>query len=124
MAKITGVCAVMIYANDPEKLSRWYASNLGIENHLEDDGCYYGDIEDTASGATTHFGIYPAKAKLSAENHAVMVNYRVDNIDEFLGQIQKNGVKVEETVDQEYGRFAYILDPEGNRIEIFSEPEA
>lgn len=124
MTMIKGVGAVMIYANDPETLSRWYASNLGIENHLEDDGCYYGDIKDTDAGTEIHFGIYPAKTKLSAENHAIMVNYRVDDFDGFLGQIQKKGVKIEETLNEEYGRFAYILDPEGNRIEIFAEPEA
>lgn len=124
MAKITGICAVMIYANDPESLSRWYGSHLGIETKLEQDGCYYGDIEDTVANTTIHFGIYPARAKLSAENHALMLNYRVDNFDEFLEQIQSKGVKIEETEDQSYGRFAYIHDPEGNKIEIFAEPAA
>lgn len=123
MARVTGIGALMIHADDPAALSRWYASRLGIESALDpEDGCYYGDIEDTGSGKAIHFGIYPASERLGGRGRALMVNYRVDDFDGFLDGLKGQGVEVERVVDDAMGRFAYVRDPEGNPIEIWAEP--
>jgi predicted enzyme related to lactoylglutathione lyase len=51
-----------------------------------------------------------------------MVNYRVANLDRMLEQLRQNGVKVEKVEDLDYGRFAWVTDPEGNRVELW-EPK-
>ena len=51
-----------------------------------------------------------------------MINYRVANLDRMLEQFRRNGVKIEKVEDSNYGRFAWIEDPEGNRIELW-EPK-
>ena len=122
MNKIKGIGAVMIYGNQPAELSKWYLVNLGIETSLnEEDGFYYGDVKDEATGYTVHFGIYATEKRLSDEHHALMINYRTDNLDEFLAKLKAADIGIEKTLDTDYGRFAYIRDPEGNPIELYQE---
>lgn len=122
MNKIKGIGAVMIYANQPAELAEWYLANLGIETSLnEEDGFYYGDVKDEAAGYTVHFGIFAAEKRLSDEHHALMINYRTDDLDGFLAELKSAGITVEKTLDTDYGRFAYIRDPEGNPIELYQE---
>lgn len=53
-----------------------------------------------------------------------MINYRVENLDQLLDQLRSAGVEVDDRVEEyEYGRFAWIMDPEGNRIELWEPPE-
>lgn len=124
MAKVTGVAALMIYADDPAALSRWYASRLGIESKLNpEDGNYYGEIKDTDLGKDIHFGIYGAPERLGPRGRALMVNYRVDDFDGFVDGLKAQGVEIERVEeDAAMGRFAYVRDPEGNPIEIWAEP--
>ena len=124
MAKVTGVAALMIYADDPAALSRWYASRLGIESKLNpEDGNYYGEIRDTDLGKDIHFGIYSAPERLGLRGRALMVNYRVDDFDGFVDGLKAQGVEIERVEeDAAMGRFAYVRDLEGNPIEIWAEP--
>ncbi len=62
---------------------------------------------------TTYFG---------QSSSSLMINYRVANLDRMLEQLRKSGVKIEKVEDYAYGRFAWIMDPEGNRIELW-EPK-
>jgi len=56
---------------------------------------------------------------LPAERHAVEINYRVADIERFLAQLTAAGIAVEKREDYDYGRFAWIRDPENNRIELY-----
>lgn len=121
MGKVSGIDAVMIYARDPAALSSWYATSLGIETRFEDaDGNYYGDVVDTANGRVVHFGIYPRQSADDATRGSLMVNYRVDDLDHLLGELRSQGVSIKRVVDESQGRFAYLDDPEGNPIELWT----
>jgi predicted enzyme related to lactoylglutathione lyase len=123
MAKIRNVGAIMIYAQEPARLSEWYKRHLGLETtYNESDGNYYGDIEDPANGITVHFGIYRAQRPLALKHHALMINYRIENFDELLQELAHNGVHIEHVLQSEFGKFAYISDPEGNPIELWEAP--
>lgn len=112
----------MIYANQPETLARWYDEHLGIEtSYVEKDDFYNGDIKDEATGDTIHFGIFQAEQKLFGKHHAIMINYQTDDLDKMLEQLKADGVTIEKTQNEDYGRFAYIRDPEGNPIELYEE---
>lgn len=128
MAKITNIGAVMIYANDPEMLARWYATHLGLGiAYNQSNKRYFGEVGERRgenAAPVIQFGIYPAESKLAAEHHAIMVNYEVDDFDGFLAQLRSKGVEVEEVVDEGWARFAYVTDPEGNRIEFWAEAKA
>jgi catechol 2,3-dioxygenase-like lactoylglutathione lyase family enzyme len=120
MANIVGVGAIMIYARDPAALSGWYERHLGIHTELDaSDGCYYGEIRHAPSGTFAHFGIYP-EGSTPRRPGALMVNYQVDDLDRFTERLRRDGVTIERTLDEPYGRFAYLDDPEGNPIELWA----
>lgn len=114
----------MIYANDPEKLAQWYDKHLGIEtSYYEKDGFYQGDVGDETANNVVHFGIFQAEQKLSENHHAIMINYQTDDLDKLVEQLKADGIEIEKTLNEYYGRFAYIRDPEGNAVELYEEAE-
>jgi len=125
MAKIVGIGAVMIHANDPAALAKWYSDRLGIQTeYSEEDGCYYGELDDAATGRFTPFGIYPAQGVLAPNSRSVMVNYRVDDLDHYVQELKLRDVVVDRVLVYEYGKFGYITDPEGNPIELWEDVDS
>jgi len=120
MARITGVNALVLYANDPAALAGWYEKWLGITTiENVDDGNWYGEIDDYHTGLTFQFAIFRAREPLPAGARAVMITYRVDDYDIFVGGLERAGIAVEREL-ADYGRFARLRDPEGNPIELFA----
>lgn len=123
MPQITGIGAIMIYAADPSALSRWYAEFLGLSTTRDpNDGNYYGDVVDRDVDKTIHIGIYPAERPLAQGARAVMINFRIDDLAALVERLMARGVAIESTVSDVHGRFVYIRDPEGNPLELWSEP--
>src|SRR2546430_7248437 len=72
----------------------------------------------------TVWSLFPADTDyFGPARPAFMVNYRVSNLDRMLAQLRQKGVSVEKIEDYDYGRFAWITDPEGNRLELW-EPKS
>ena len=121
MAKAVGFGGVFLKAKDPKAMSAWYAKHLGVP------GGEGGTLmfEGPESTGVTVFSHFPLDTKYFGEGaQAAMVNFRVDNLDELLKQLRADGVRVDEKVeDYGYGRFGWIWDLEGNRVELW-EPAA
>jgi catechol 2,3-dioxygenase-like lactoylglutathione lyase family enzyme len=120
MARIVGVNAIILYANDPAALAEWYARRLGLvtmEN--ADDGSFYGEIDDYQTGLTFQFAIVRAPQLLPAAGRGLMVTYRVDDLDAFVRQLEAEGLQIERLA-LDYGRFARLRDPEGNPVELWA----
>jgi catechol 2,3-dioxygenase-like lactoylglutathione lyase family enzyme len=124
-AKVTGVGGVFIYANDAKALSDWYADRLGIATvyqESEDNYCAFfaaRDLDEPETEVITVFAIFQSRHALGTERHEFRVNYRVSDRDGMLAQLREKDVKIERVEDSPYGRFAWIRDPEGNRIELY-----
>jgi len=125
MAKITGIGGVFIKSkNDSKALANWYAKHLGLQ--LESFG---GAIlrwpEDKAEdkGLTVwHLAASDSKW-FSPSESSFMINYRVDDLPGMIEQFKKDGIEIVQGPDQhENGKFAWILDPEGNKVELW-EPK-
>jgi predicted enzyme related to lactoylglutathione lyase len=117
MAKAVGLGGVFLKVRDPGVLAAWYATHLGIKQ--ADGGSLAFDRPESAGMTvfahfpqdTTYFGEGPQQA---------MVNFRVDKLDDLLGQLATAGVRIDpRREDYSYGRFAWIWDPEGNRVELW-----
>ena len=126
MTKVNGIGGVFLYSNEPKKLAEWYTHHLGIEflhNEAETNywmEFYYRDDNDPSKGASTVYAIMAAKKPLGSERGECMINYRVDNLEAFIEELEAKGVNVEPVEDDgENGWFAWITDPEGNRIELY-----
>jgi len=121
MEKITGIGGVFLRARDAASLRAWYAAHLGVE--LDER---YGGAQLAApvDGSVT-WALFPRETEyLGPASQAVMVNYRVADLDAMLAQLRAAGADVDETTDQnEDGRFGWAADPEGNRFELW-QPRA
>jgi predicted enzyme related to lactoylglutathione lyase len=122
MAKAVGVGGIFLKAQDPAALSAWYASHLGIPT--QDGGVLAFDgPESTGMTILSHF---PKDSDYFGDpGQQCMVNFRVDDMDALLAQLAAAGVRIDpKREDHEYGRFAWIWDIEGNRIELWQPPKA
>jgi predicted enzyme related to lactoylglutathione lyase len=122
---IDGIGGVFIYANDAKALSNWYAHHFGLRLETYEDGKVYGTefkyrrLGDSSQIDSTVFSISQSKVTLAAERRECVINYRVRDLPAFLDQLRADGIEIEKTEDFDYGRFAWIKDPEGNRIELY-----
>ena len=120
MEKVTGIGGVFFKVRDVEKMSAWYREHLGIP--IEDGHADFLWRDTDGSGPTgrTVWSLFPADTDYFGPTRpGFMINYRVASMDRMLEQLRKSGVKIEKAEDYDYGRFAWITDPEGNRIELW-----
>ena len=122
MAKITGIGGVFFKsAGKGSDLSDWYAKNLGLQ--LESwGGAILRWPEDTAEdGGLTVWSTANSDTKwFSPSDASFMINYRVDDLDELLEQLRQNGVEIVSGPESaENGKFAWIMDPDGNKLELW-----
>jgi predicted enzyme related to lactoylglutathione lyase len=114
---VEGIGGVFFRSREPERLAAWYREQLGIE--LATD--FVGAVFTAAAGDQTVWSIFPADTTYF--EGALMVNYRVRDLDAMLGQLRAAGVEVsEQAQDSEFGRFGWATDPDGNRLELW-EPK-
>jgi len=122
MAKVTGVGGIFFKSRgDSAALAAWYRKHLGMP--LEDFG---GAIlkwpEDRAEdGGLTVWHVAASDSQwFSPSNASFMVNYRVDHLDEMLAQLRAGGVEIVGGPEShENGKFAWIMDPDGNKVELW-----
>jgi len=121
MAKAIGLGGIFFKSRDPAALGAWYAEHLGL--HLEDWGGVRFD-EDAARPGFTLWAPFAADTDyFGPGTQPYMINFRVDDLDALLAQLRAAGVTVDERTDiSELGRFGWILDPEGTRIELWQPP--
>jgi len=122
---VDGIGGVFLYANDAKALSDWYSTHLGIKLETYTPDKVYGTefryrrLADSSKVDSTVWSISTSKVPLPAERKECVINYRVRDLAAFLDQLRVDGVPIERTEEFEYGKFAWIMDPEGNRIELF-----
>jgi predicted enzyme related to lactoylglutathione lyase len=122
--KVTGIGGVFFKARDPERMSAWYRDQLGIcaeDGHAD---FVWREHDRPDEIGLTVWSVFPADTDyFGPARPAFMINYRVANLERMLAQLRRNGVTVEKVEEYDYGRFAWITDPEGNRIELW-EPKS
>jgi predicted enzyme related to lactoylglutathione lyase len=123
MKRVTGIGGVFFTAKDPKALGAWYKTHLGIDVH-EDYGYASFDWTDTeGKKATTVWSVAAEGANNLAPGKSFMVNYRVDDLAALLQALRDEGCEVLEKVDDsDYGKFGWVIDPEGNKIELWQPP--
>lgn len=123
MAHVTGIGGVFFKARNPEALARWYHDNLGLDvQEWGGAALRWGTPENP--GGTTAWSLFAADTSHFAPSAApFMVNYRVDHLAALLEGLRANGCDiVGGPEDSEYGKFAWVMDPEGNKVELWEPP--
>ena len=126
MERATGIGRIFFKANDPDGLQKWYKNHLGPKP--DPDGCVvfrWRERNEAACKASTVWAPFPADTKYFGNgSQTAMVNYRVKNLDAMLAQLRNTNAVVDDKIEEsEYGRSAWVTDPEGNRIEIWQPPD-
>jgi D-3-phosphoglycerate dehydrogenase / 2-oxoglutarate reductase len=123
MKKVTGIGGVFFKSDDPEKLKEWYGKNLGFEITSYGSSFLWRSLESEEGQAQARTEWSPFKADTNyfePSKHDYMINYRVENLDDLLAELKEAGVEVLGGPEKyEYGSFAWIMDPEGRKIELW-----
>ena len=123
MERVTGIGGVFFKARDPKKMAAWYRDHLGIQSKGGYADFAWREKDNPDRTGRTVWALFPTNTSYFGSSAApMMINYRVANLERMLEQLRGAGVTVEKVKDEDYGRFAWITDPEGNRIELW-EPK-
>ena len=121
--QVTGIGGVFFKVKDPKAMAAWYRTNLGIQSKGGYTDFTWRDKDHPEEVGHTAWRIFPTNTTYFGQSSSsLMINYRVANLDRMLEQLRRSGVKIEKVEDYDYGRWAWITDPEGNRIELW-EPK-
>ena len=125
MAKVLGIGGIFFRSQDPERLNAWYGQHLGLRQDQAGPVCFqwrHADSPDRTG--MTVWSLFPKETGyFGPTNPAFMINYVVDDLDGMLADLRAAGAQVDDRrEDSEYGRFGWVTDPEGNRIELWQPP--
>jgi catechol 2,3-dioxygenase-like lactoylglutathione lyase family enzyme len=118
MAKVTGLGGIFYKVADPDSTRAWYQDNLGIGGEW---GAMFPFKNDDPEGFAL---LSPFKAEAdyfapSAERF--MINLRVDDLDGVIVDLEAKGIEILGRQDEDYGRFAWLLDPDGVKVELWQQ---
>jgi len=123
MTRVTGIGGIFLKAKDPAMLREWYRSHLGIDVQAWGGTSFpWVDRAGEPTAGTTTWMIGDGSS--FAPSHApFMVNYRVADLHALLAALRSEECNVlEKTEESEYGKFGWVMDPEGNKVELWEPP--
>jgi predicted enzyme related to lactoylglutathione lyase len=123
MKRVTGLGGVFFKCEDPQKIKSWYEKHLGMTMDAYGHSFQWKELdkpESTAPAITAWSPFKADTAHFQPSQKSFMFNYRVENIVELLKVLKEEGVQiVGEMQEYPYGKFGWIMDPEGNKIELW-----
>ena len=125
MKRVTGIGGIFFNSTDPVALGAWYKKHLGID--VQDWGgtaFTWTDSQGKPTAGTTIWSVGDAKSNSFAPGKApFMINYRVADLHALVKVLKTEGCKVLDKIDEsEYGKFAWVIDPDGNKVELWEPP--
>ena len=124
MKKVTGIGGIFFKCKDPNKMKEWYKTHLGLNTNEYGATFEWKESSDsTKEGSTTWTPFKESTKYFEPSAKDFMINYRVDNLEALVEELKKEGVTVVDNIETyDYGKFVHIMDPEGNKVELW-EPK-
>lgn len=125
MRRVTGIGGIFFQAKDPVGLREWYRKHLGVDVQAWGGAAFvWSDAAGNAIKGTTIWSIGPADGEQFAPSSApFIINYRVDDLAALVQALRAEGCHVfDKSEDSEYGKFAWVIDPEGHKVELWQPP--
>jgi predicted enzyme related to lactoylglutathione lyase len=125
MARVTGIGGVFLRSKDPKALAAWYETHLHVTRSDYGGVTFEWSDEVPAGTGMTTWATFPAETTHFGPAHEdgpqqAMINYRVDDMDALLAELEAAGVWIDpERQEADYGKFAWIRDCDGNRVELW-----
>jgi len=124
MKKVTGVGGIFFKSKNPKEIKEWYREHLGLV--VDAYGSMFESRDSTNPEQKTYLQWSPFENKTTyfePSQKEFMINYRVENLELLVEELIKQGVTICDKIESfDYGKFVHIMDPEGNKIELW-EPK-
>ena len=120
MARITGLGGVFYVVKDPAATRAWYRETLGLDGEY---GPQLDWSEETGEKPYSLISHFSDDGYIKPGTGGFMINLRVDDLDGFVADLRGKGVEILDTSDEGYGKFAWLLDPDGVKIELWQQLE-
>lgn len=126
MKRVTGIGGIFFKAKDAQAMRAWYKRHLGIDVQPWGGAAFdWADDPGAATGTTAWMINTPDSEQFAPATSEFMVNYRVADLHALLAALREEGCTVLDKMDEsEYGKFGWVLDPDGNKVELWEPPAA
>ena len=121
MKKVTGIGGIFFKSEDPEKIKEWYHENLGLVIDAYGSPFEFRNANNPEKINYLQWSPFKNDTKyFEPSKKDFMINYRVDNLDLLVEELKKNEVTICDEIESfDYGKFIHIIDPDGNKIELW-----
>jgi catechol 2,3-dioxygenase-like lactoylglutathione lyase family enzyme len=118
--RILGIGGVFFKSANRDQMREWYAKHLGLADKGQGAMLPWREHDDPQKEHLTVWTVFPASSDYFPPSQPFMINYIVDDMDALLDRLKQEGVKIDpKRMDESYGRFAWIYDSDGNKIELW-----
>lgn len=119
--KVTGIGGIFFKCKDTEKMKEWYGKNLGLVTNEYGSVFEFRSTDNPEQKNYLQWSPFSEKTKyFEPSEKDVMINYRVKNIEALVDEFKISGVRMVDSIETfDYGKFIHIMDPEGNKIELW-----
>ncbi len=119
--KVTGIGGIFFKCKNPEEIRNWYKHNLGLVTNEYGSVFEFRKADNPSEEGYLQWSPFENNTDyFNPSEKEFMINYRVENIEILVEELEKNGVIILDKIESfEYGKFVHILDPENNKIELW-----
>src|SRR6267154_1320556 len=118
--RILGIGGVFFKSANRDQMREWYSKHLGLADKGQGVMLPWREHDDPQKEHVTVWTLFPTSTGYIPATQAFMVNYIVDDLDALLARLKEEGVKIDaKRMNESYGRFAWIYDLDGNKIELW-----
>ena len=123
MKRVTGIGGIFFKSKDPARLCAWYREHLGIDVTDWGGAIFEWGGQGSEAGMTIWSAFAQDSDKMLPGSASFMINYRVANLDALLAALRGEGCQVlDAREDSEFGKFGWVMDPDGNKVELWEPP--
>jgi predicted enzyme related to lactoylglutathione lyase len=119
--KVTGIGGIFFKCKNPQKIRDWYSKNLGMNTDKYGTVFAWYQGADSTKKGYSQWSPFNEKTKyFEPSTKEFMINYRVENLEKLVKQLRADSVTITDKMEVvSYGKFIHIMDPEGNKIELW-----
>jgi len=118
--RIIGIGGVFFKSANRDQMREWYSKHLGLADKGQGAMLRWREHDDPQKEHVTSWTIFPPTTKYFEPGQPFMINYIVDDMDAVLERLKQEGVKIDpKRMDESFGRFAWIYDSDGNKVELW-----
>lgn len=124
MRRVTGIGGIFFKSKDPKALTEWYRAHLGLQPEAWGGVAFIWADDNPSGKGTTIWNPFPADTTYFAPSAApFVINYRVADLRALIAALKTEGCRIEGDIQEsEFGKFGWVIDPEGNKIELWEPP--